>query len=249
MDEIPLEILFEDPWLIVLNKAAGSIVHPVGRHVNDTIVSALHVRFHAQPTKQGVPPMIVHRLDRDTSGVLVLAKDEDVRKTLGLAFESRDVRKTYLAVVEGDIEETEFSVDKPIGPDPAGDSKILRACTDEGKAAVTHFERLEHHPKHTLLRCRPQTGRQHQIRVHLQFKGHPILCDRLYGKAEPVSAGDLSPNHPAPDVTVLDRQALHSESLSITHPVTGQSLLLYAPSPADLMRLLDHVPAIPVHAD
>jgi 23S rRNA-/tRNA-specific pseudouridylate synthase len=83
----------------------------------------------------------------------------------------------------------------------------------------------------------------------LQFKGHPILCDRLYGKAEPVSAGDLSPNHPAPDVTVLDRQALHSESLSITHPVTGQSLLLYAPPPADLMRLLDHVPAIPVHAD
>lgn len=245
MDEIPIRILFEDAWIIALDKAPGTVVHPAGRHVNDTIVSALHVRHSRTPGASGAPPMIVHRLDQDTSGVLVLAKDGEVRKILGAAFESRRVEKTYLAIAAGRIEPDEFSIDLPIGPAPEGTSKVAMACTADGRPSRTGVQVIERHARYTLVRCRPLTGRQHQIRVHLAAAGHPLLCDPLYGDPGPLTAGDLSDDHPDPGAVILDRLALHGESLRFRHPATGEPVALYAPVPRDLARLPDALPGPP----
>ncbi|HMS16129.1 MAG TPA: RluA family pseudouridine synthase [Planctomycetota bacterium] len=245
MDAIPIQVIYEDDVLIVLNKAPGTVVHPVGRHVNDTLVNALHIRHHKLGLSGAVPPMIVHRLDRDTSGVLVLAKDEQVRKILGSAFESREVRKTYLAIVRGEVVPASFHVNEPIGPHPTLDSKVMMACVQDGRPAETSFEVLERHASHTLLRCRPHTGRQHQIRVHLMHAGHPILCDHLYGQPGPLLASDLVDDHPDPHARLLSRQALHAESLEFEHPLTHEILRMEAELPADLACMLDRMPPPP----
>ena len=239
LEDIPLRVVFEDPWLVVLDKAPGTVVHPVGRHVMDTIVNALHVRHHrgdGVPGKE--PPMIVHRIDRDTSGVLVLAKDEEVRKTLGRDFEERRVEKSYLAVVSGPTRDDSGIIEAAIGPDPDSEIRLKVACVANGRPARTEWELVQRTELLSLLRCHPMTGRQHQIRVHLAEIGHPILCDRLYGDASPIRAGDLDPNARDPEHVLLDRQALHAERLLITHPVTGDPLQLEAPLPDDLAGLL-----------
>lgn len=239
VEEIPLRVLFEDQWIVVLDKAPGTVVHPVGQHVMDTIVNALHVRHHAGEGVRGPePPMIVHRLDRDTSGVLVLAKDEQVRKRLGGDFEDRRVEKSYLAIVSGPIRDDSGTIDLPIGPDPDSEIKLKVACVADGKPSRTDYEVVRRTELLTLVRCRPRTGRQHQIRVHLAALGHPILCDRLYGDPTPVTAGML--DRAATDGTrvLLDRQALHAERLTITHPVSGERLTFEAPLPDDLSCLL-----------
>ena len=242
MAAVPLHILFEDEWIIALNKVSGTVVHPVGQHVNDTIVSALHVRHHQQERPGQVPPMIVHRLDRDTSGVLVLAKDEQVRKQLGMDFETRRMRKMYLAVADGVVEHDQWIIDEPIGPDPSGRHKAAMACVPDGKPSLTEVEVLEKHPRHSIVRCRPHTGRQHQIRVHLSHVGHPILCDQLYGTRGPLRAGDLDDRHPAPDIELLDRQALHAEALDFQHPITQRLIRLRAPLPEDMATLVHRIP-------
>jgi 23S rRNA pseudouridine1911/1915/1917 synthase len=239
VDDIPLVVLLEDPWLIALDKAPGTVVHPVGRHVMDTIVNALHVRHHRGEGIPGAePPMIVHRLDRDTSGVLVLAKDEEARKALGRDFETRRVQKTYLAVVTGIVEPDQGTIDLAIGPDPEGEIRLKVACVPDGRPSRTDFEVLRRGAGITLLRARPHTGRQHQIRVHLSTIGHPILGDRLYGHPGPVRVRDLDPGAQDPDRVLLDRQALHAETLRFRHPRTGDDVFLEAPLPLDLRSLV-----------
>lgn len=237
--DIPLRVIHEDEWIIVLDKAPGTVVHPVGRHVMDTIVNALHVRHRAgEGTPGPEPPMIVHRLDRDTSGVLVLAKEEGARKRLGADFEKRRVEKSYLAVVSGPVRNASGTIELPIGPDLESDIRLKVACVADGKPSLTEYEVVRHTDLVSLVRCRPRTGRQHQIRVHLAALGHPILCDGLYGDPTPVTAAMLDPAAPVPGRVVLDRQALHAESLAFTHPGSGEPMNFEAPLPADLAALV-----------
>jgi 23S rRNA pseudouridine1911/1915/1917 synthase len=237
--EIPLRVIHEDQCIIVLDKAPGTVVHPVGRHVMDTIVNALHVRHHSGEGVPGPePPMIVHRLDRETSGVLVFAKDDAVRRRLGADFEKRRVKKSYLAVVSGPVPDDSGTIDLPIGPDLTSEIKLKVACVADGKPSRTDYEIVRRTNLLSLVRCRPHTGRQHQIRVHLAALGHPILCDRLYGNPTAVTAAMLDPEAPDPGLVVLDRQALHAERLAITHPTTGETMSFESPLPADLAALV-----------
>lgn len=237
LDQIPLRILHEDEWLVALDKTAGVVVHPVGRHVMDTLINALHAHYR-QAGDERTRPMIVHRLDRDTSGVLVLAKSPEVRKQLGAAFEDRRVVKSYLALVAGRVGGEHGIIDAPIGPDLDAEIRLKVACVPGGKPSRTRFQVVGRRPAFTLLRCHPETGRQHQIRVHLAHLGHPILCDHLYGDPRPIRAGDLDPEASDPDRVILARQALHAEHLRFTHPVTQEPVDLRAPQPPDFAAVL-----------
>jgi 23S rRNA pseudouridine1911/1915/1917 synthase len=232
-DSIPLRVLHEEPLFVVLDKPAGAVIHPVGQYVLDTLMNVLHARYRAE----GVVPMVVHRLDKDTSGVLVVAKDEEARKVLGAAFEGRDVRKEYLAIVRG-VLAGDRDVDLPIGPDPSGVNKTKMACVPTGRPSLTSIRVEERFATATLVRCVPHTGRQHQIRVHLAAIGHPILADALYGGGAVATAGELGIAEADPAEVVLARQALHAARLVVPHPRTGDRMTFDAPPSPDLERLL-----------
>jgi 23S rRNA pseudouridine1911/1915/1917 synthase len=230
---IPLRILHEEPLFVVLDKPAGAVIHPVGKYVLDTLMNVLHARYRPE----GIVPMVVHRLDKDTSGVLVVAKDEAARKTLGAAFEGRDVAKEYLAIVAGTLA-ADRTIDLPIGPDPSGFNKTKMACVPDGRPSRTEVRVEARFPSATLVRCIPHTGRQHQIRVHLAAIGHPILADALYGGRDAVTAADLGIAAPDPAEVLLSRQALHAARLDVPHPVTGARMVFEAPLAPDLDALL-----------
>jgi 23S rRNA pseudouridine1911/1915/1917 synthase len=216
---IPLRGLYEEDMFVVIDKPAGAVIHPVGKYVLDTLMNVLHARYRPQ----GVVPMVVHRLDKDTSGVLVVAKDEAARRTLGAAFEGRDVLKEYVAIVHGEVA-ADRVVNLPIGPDPSGLNKTKMACGPDGRPSRTTVRVEQRLPGATLVRCLPHTGRQHQIRVHLAAIGHPIAGDVLYGGPS--------------DTIPIGRQALHAARLVVPHPVTGVRMAFDAPLPEDLERVL-----------
>lgn len=234
---LPFRILLEDPWLLALDKPPGAVVHPVGRHVNDTLLNVLHARHARLSGPAGLTaPMIVHRLDKDTSGVLVFASDEEARRRLGLDFETRRVRKSYLALVHGCVSAPDGVIDLPVGPDTTHAVRTKMAVTAEGRPSRTRFETLFRSATLSLVRFLPETGRQHQIRVHAEAIGHPILCDRLYGVTEP----DPETPRVFSDAAghELARQALHAEALLFRHPGTDAEVLLHAPLAPDLAALL-----------
>lgn len=235
--ELPLQFLFEDAYLLALNKAPGTVVHPVGRHVNNTLLNVLHAR-HARlsPAIGNTAPMIVHRLDKDTSGVLVFASDEDARRVLGMDFETRKVRKSYLALVHGSVNSAEGSIDRPIDADVSSPVQTKMCVADSGKPSLTHFQTLYRSDLFSLLRFLPSTGRQHQIRVHAEAMGHPLLCDRLYGVANPNPDNiQVFRDHHGQELT---RQALHAEALHFQHPAAANTVHLHAPLAADLAAFL-----------
>jgi 23S rRNA pseudouridine1911/1915/1917 synthase len=241
-DGIPIVVLHEERTFVVLDKPPGVVMHPVGKHVYDTLMNVLHARYKRDFPELDVTPMVVHRLDRDTSGVLLIAKEEDVRKRLGAAFEGRDVEKEYLALVFGRIDADTFTVNQPIGPDPLADNKTKMACIPDGRASYTEFAVVERFARATLVRCFPKTGRQHQIRVHLAHTGHPILGDALYAEGREPTAAELGlPG--SPDARVLDRQALHAARLVIPHPTGDGRLSFESPLAADLTALVDRLRA------
>ena len=235
--DMPLHFLHEDPWLLAIDKSSGTVVHPVGRHVNDTLLNVLHARHAstAHPIGRNAP-MIVHRLDKDTSGVLVFATDESVRKSVGLAFETRRVEKSYLALVRGEPRDDCGDIDLPIGPDVASAIHLKQTVVATGRPARTSFETLLRCGAFSLVRFRPLTGRQHQIRVHAEAMGHALLCDRMYGVDDP-DPECVRPFSDALGHTLL-RQALHAEQLTLMHPITGELLHLHAPLAPDLAALL-----------
>lgn len=222
--DIPLAVLYEDSDLIVIDKPAGLVVHPAPGHAADTLVNAL---LHHCADLQGIGgelrPGIVHRLDKDTSGVLVVAKNQPTHAALVAQFSSHAIRKEYLALAWGTPKKPAGTVELPIGRHPVHRQKM--AVTEKGRAAVTHYEVLAAGPLASLLRVRIETGRTHQIRVHLAHLGHPVVGDATYGRARHGLPADLK----------IPRQMLHAHVLELVHPRTGRPLVCTAPPPPDFL--------------
>jgi 23S rRNA pseudouridine1911/1915/1917 synthase len=225
-ESIPLDIIYEDEQVLVLNKPAGMVVHPGPGHPNGTLVNALLA--HHPPIAQVGPrdrAGIVHRLDKETSGVLVVAKEETTLKALQEQFKSREIEKTYLALVWDCVQPPEGIIEVPIGRHPRHRQRM--AALAEGKYARTRYHAVRCFHKHTLLELHPYTGRTHQIRVHLSWLGYPVVGDTTYGRRD--------------RRLLKDRHFLHAHRLRFVHPTTGEELACEAPLPADLEDVLDHL--------
>jgi 23S rRNA pseudouridine1911/1915/1917 synthase len=223
---LPLDILYEDEYLLIVNKAAGMVVHPAPGHYDDTLVNALLARYPALQAQREMRPGIVHRLDRDTSGLLIVAKDQQTRAALIEQMKQRSITKRYQALVEGVVALDKGSIEAPIGRDPRHRQQMTITAT-ESREARTHFRVLERFTRHTLLLLQLETGRTHQIRVHLQAIGHPVVGDPVYGSGRSYAS------------IPLQRQFLHAHQLAFVHPVSGQHMQFEAPLPGDLQKILD----------
>ncbi|MGO9604940.1 MAG: RluA family pseudouridine synthase [Candidatus Binataceae bacterium] len=240
-DAPAIDVLAADDEFIVVNKPAGMTVHPAPGHPDATLVDALLARFPelaAMAEPDGVlRPGIVHRLDKETSGVMVVARTPFARTALARQFKDRIVRKIYLAIVRGILAHDQVTIERPIGRHPV-ERKRMSTVSHAARDAVSHVTVLARFPGSsrddrgaTLVRVRPETGRTHQIRVHLASIGHPCLCDRLYGRG--ASASDSQSDAP-----VFGRHALHALALSIAHPRSGERLEFVAPLPTDFAEFL-----------
>ena len=249
-EDIPLEIIYEDEYLAVINKPADMVVHPSRGHWEGTLVSALAFHFGNQLSnvRGSVRPGVVHRLDRDTTGAIIVAKEDTIHGKLAGLFESRQIKKEYFAIVLGKPYLDRDVVDAPIGLHPKNKEKMRIVSADalEAKPAQTFYEIVKRYGKWSTVRCFPKTGRTHQIRVHLAHIGHPVLCDRNYGGGKRITREQLLGTVPfslsdeQTDGTVLlCRQALHAHRLSFVHPATEQLLNITAPIPADIQSVLD----------
>lgn len=228
-------IIHDDEHMLAVAKPAGLIMHPVGRVRVNTLIQGLHWAYvHGPLAKAGTPPdslpRICHRLDRDTSGVVVLAKTPAARTALQHAFDVHDLEKDYLAVVAGRVDVDEGRIDAPIGSDSESGIGVKMTTRPDGAPSLTTFRVLERFAGASVLRFRIHTGRQHQIRVHAQALGHPVFLDPLYGTG--------ATEWPPGEDPVIARQALHAERLALSHPISGSTLELSAPRPADLEALL-----------
>lgn len=221
-EEIPLDILYEDEDLLAVNKPAGIVVHPAHGNLEHTLVNAL--LFHTRQLSDingPIRPGIVHRLDKDTSGVLVVAKNDKTHASLGNQFKRHTIDRVYFAIVKGVVQHDEGICEEPVGRAFVNRQKIVIKPSG-GKDAKTLFRVEKRFPKATLLRIMPQTGRTHQIRVHMAHLNHPVLGDTLYGVPSPW----------------IKRQALHAAKLAVTHPKTHQRLVFESPLPADMTALM-----------
>jgi 23S rRNA pseudouridine1911/1915/1917 synthase len=237
-----LPILFEDAHCVAMDKPAGVPVHPAGRHLENTVIHYLHRRYPRDDEAGGDLPRLLHRLDRETSGVLLASKHGDFHYHVGQAFEFRRVQKTYLAVVEGRVERDGGSIDLGIGPARGSPIRLKMEARDDGTGlpASTHYRVLRRSQRFSLLELVPKTGRQHQLRVHLAAIGHPIVGDKIYGPDENyfLNAINGGLDESALRRLVLPRQALHAQALEFQHPQTGRLMHLQAPLPADMAALL-----------
>ncbi|MAM45791.1 MAG: hypothetical protein CMJ91_03850 [Planctomycetes bacterium] len=226
--ERKLDIIYEDEWLVAVNKPPGMLVHPVGRHVYDTLINYLHHRYHS-PASEGeeIVPKLCHRLDRDTTGVVIVGKKPYVHREVQRQFEKRQVSKTYLALANGHFPPDRGEIDIPIGEGRCLQSALEHEVLRKSRTLVTVLGTYE---DCSLLRCVPCTGRQNQIRVHLAALGHPIAGDEKYG-------GDSPGERPGRKSWPL-RYLLHSESIRFWHPRLKQNLELRAPVPPDFQELL-----------
>jgi 23S rRNA pseudouridine1911/1915/1917 synthase len=247
-EDIPIEVVYEDESLTVVNKPAAMVTHPARGNWQGTLVNALQFHFDTLSSLAGENrPGIVHRLDRDTTGLLIVVKDELTHRRLATQFELREVHKEYLAIVYGVPERHSDYIEQPIGFHPIARQKMaIRASADGGKEAVTFYEVEERFRNFALVRCKPQSGRTHQIRVHLTHIGHPIVADKLYSGRDHLTLGNLKnpdnvtqTDESVTDPTLIDRQALHAHRLRFRHPITERELDLTAPVPADMYRTLD----------
>ncbi|MCI9507195.1 MAG: RluA family pseudouridine synthase [Oscillospiraceae bacterium] len=224
--DIPLDVVYEDGDVIVVNKPAGLVVHPAPGHPDGTLVNAL--LYHCGSSLSGIGgalrPGIVHRIDRDTSGLIIAAKNDFAHQALAAQLQDHSLARTYEAVAAGGFREDRGTVDAPIGR--CGSDRKKMAVTDRGgRPAVTHWETLERFSGYTHIRCRLETGRTHQIRVHMAYIGHPILGDTVYGAKKPVSG--------------LTGQCLHAAGLRFVHPRTGEAVELQCPLDAEFQNILE----------
>lgn len=217
-ENLPLHILFEDDFVLAVNKPAGQVIHPTPRYPSGTLGNAVVGHWLAQGEKRPFRP--VHRIDRNTSGVVIIAKNQFSHQQIAWQLEHQQICKLYLGLVEGQVGKDEGIIDAPIGLVPG--SFIQRQVSSEGLSAVTRFRVLKRFKDVTLLQFILETGRTHQIRVHCQTLGHPLLGDDLYGGG----------------ITRISRQALHSSMYEFLHPLTGKKISIRAPWPEDLRKLL-----------
>ncbi len=222
-------VAYEDDDVIVVDKPAGVVVHPAKGHWSGTLSQALAGRAAGGDAER---PGIVHRLDRDTSGLLVVARSEEAHRRLKAALQAREITREYLALVEGRPPARTGTIEAPIGRDRR-DRTVMSTDTDRPRDAITHFEIERALPRTTLLRVQLDTGRTHQIRTHLQAIGHPVVGDPQYGGPKPGSAG------PAATALGLERQFLHATRLAFAQPMTGEAIDITSPLPADLAAALE----------
>ncbi|MEX0586374.1 MAG: RluA family pseudouridine synthase [Pirellulales bacterium] len=238
-EEIPLSVLYEDEHLAVVDKPPGMVVHPAKGHWRGTLAAAVQFRFGGLSTLGGpTRPGIVHRLDRDTSGVILVAKHDRAHQNLAEQFAARTVEKEYLAVVVGRPTPARELIDRPIGSHPYQREKMaIRHDHTTVREAQTFYETVERFAGFAAMKIIPQTGRTHQIRVHLASIGCPVLCDRLYGSRARISYGELM-GDPADDRPLLTRQALHARRIRLAHPATGKPIEFEAPIAGDIESVL-----------
>ncbi|WZO96147.1 RluA family pseudouridine synthase [Isosphaeraceae bacterium EP7] len=241
-EDIPIGVIYEDDVMTVVDKPPGLVTHPAKGNWSGTLVNALQFHFDTLSTVAGENrPGIVHRLDRDTSGLLIVAKEDQAHRNLSMQFEQRLVRKEYLAIVNGVPDRDRDYVERMIGPHPAIREKMaIRTPEDGGKPASTFYEVAERFRGYALVRCKPTTGRTHQIRVHLTHIGHPIIADKAYSGRARLTLGDLTGDDSAEGEAVLmGRQALHAHTLQFAHPKTGASMNLTSQIPSDMAQTLE----------
>ena len=242
-ENIPLDIIYEDQVLLVVNKPAGMVVHPGHGHFSGTLINALLYYFKDLPLFQqgGLRPGLAHRIDKDTSGLLAIGKTEEAMKNLGQTFLLHQAHRHYLALAWGDFNEVSGTIEGNIGRDPADRQRMKVFTTPaQGKPAVTHWKALERFTMVTLLECTLDTGRMHQIRVHMANAGYPLFNDARYG-GDQVLRGLKSTDYNQfihRCFAICPRQALHAYSLELPHPISGQMLHLEAPLPQDFAQLL-----------
>ncbi len=237
-EDIPLNIIYEDDDIIILNKQADLIVHPARGNTHGTLVNALV--YYADKLSEGsgeFRPGIVHRLDRNTTGVMVVAKTDTAHWRLARQFELRRVKKTYLAVVHGSLELEADCIKQPLGIHPIVREKYA-IRPEVGKQAITFYEVLERFRGFSLLRLMPKTGRTHQIRVHLSYIKHPVIGDDMYG-GRPVYPWQIEDRDSAAEEPIIARCALHASTLEFKHPTTEKIVKFEAPLPDDMQNLLD----------
>ncbi len=234
-EPIPLSVMYEDPHIIVLNKPPGLVVHPAPGNYTGTLVNALLYHYGSLPSlgagggadareRAG----IVHRLDKDTSGVMVVARTQEALRSLSAQFRNRVVRKKYIALVAGVIKKGSGTIEVGLGRH-VKERKKISVHTHKAHEAVTDFVVKERYPNATLVEVEIKTGRTHQIRVHMAHVGHPVLGDRVYGGGKSEKYGER----------IIGRQMLHAESLSLLHPETGHPMTFSAPPPADMADIIE----------
>lgn len=237
-EDIPLNIIHEDDEIIILNKQPGILVHPARGNTHGTLVNAL--AFYCDTLSSGLGefrPGIVHRLDKNTTGVMVVAKNDTAQWKIAGQFERRQVNKTYLAIVHGTPDLTRDRINAPLGVHPRMREKYA-IRPDTGKESITFYEVLESFRGFSLMKMTPKTGRTHQIRVHLSYLKHPIVADDMYG-GKLVYPWQLTDAEPAAQEPVIDRVALHASTLEFKHPTTDEMVKFEAPLPQDMQKLLD----------
>ena len=239
-EDIPLDILYEDDAIVVINKRAGMIVHPGKGNYHGTLAGALQFHFDQLSDLAGqLRPGIVHRLDRDTSGVVVVAKNNQVHHRLSGQFERREVTKQYRAIVWGRIDLESDYIETHTRVNRKQREKMCVCPPGDGaREATTFYEVIERFDRFTYVRLLPRTGRTHQLRVHMQHLGHPIVGDRLYGGGAELRPSDLGTAVDGPDI-LIDRQALHAFRLEFHHPESGKLMTFEAPLPDDMRKTLD----------
>jgi 23S rRNA pseudouridine1911/1915/1917 synthase len=239
-ENIPLNILYQDEHVVVVNKPAGMAVHPARGHWSGTLTGALQFHFGPRLSSSGgvSRPGIVHRLDRDTSGAILVARTDWAHWKLAQQFAARTIEKEYFALVCGCPPHDRDYIDCPIGFHPQVREKMaIRRDHPESRSAQTFYEVLERFDGFAAVKVLPKTGRTHQIRVHLNHVGCPVLCDRQYGGRRQITRGEIR-RDPTDATVLLERQALHARRLRFLHPMTGEPLEVEAPLPADIAAVL-----------
>ena len=239
-EDIPINIVYEDDYLMLINKPYDMVVHPAGGHPSGTLVNAL--AFHCQNLSQVNGPLkagIVHRLDRDTSGIMLTIKSDAVHSHIAMQFEKRSVRKEYLAVVEGELMLDSDEISLPIARHKI-DSQKMAVRHDIGKEAVSIYEVVERFRGYTLVKIMPKTGRTHQIRVHMRAIGHPVVADFMYSSQESCYLSDLLQKEREPgELPIIERQALHAHRIEFFHPIQNKKMEFEVDMPEDISALVN----------